>query len=337
MNLGKQINLKGRSLLKLADLSGAELAWLIDLAGRLKEKKRLAIPGRSLDRKNIALIFEKPSTRTRSACTVAAVDEGASVEYLGIHDLHLGKKESIKDSARVLGRMFDGIMFRGFSQKTLEALAKYAGIPVWNGLTDEEHPTQTLADLMTIREYFHAWKGLKVVYLGDGRNNVCLSLMMGCALTGINFVDCAPPELVPGQPVIEQARAVAGRHNCRIEICHEPQAAVKGAHVIYTDVWVSMGEEKKMAERLALLRPYQVNRELMAATGMLRTASCIFLHCLPAFHNQETEITARSGAQEVTDEVFEAPYSKVFDQAENRLHTIKAILVATLTEAEAKK
>lgn len=330
----KRVNLKGRSLLKLADLSDAELIYLIDLADRLKEMKKRRVHGNSLLRKNIALIFEKPSTRTRSACTVAAVDEGASVEYMDMKDLHLGKKESIKDSARVLGRMFDGIMFRGFSQETIETLAKYAGIPVWNGLTDISHPTQTLADLMTIREYFHGLRGLKVVYIGDGRNNVCVSLMMGCAKTGINFVDCTPRALMPGVQILKQATAIAREHNCSLQISHDPKSAVQNAQVIYTDVWISMGEEKKSAERLRLLKPYQVNMDLMNGTGKLKNDGVIFLHCLPAFHNNETETTRKTGALEVTDEVFEAPFSKVFEQAENRLHTIKAIMAATLTDGE---
>ncbi|MDD5482324.1 MAG: ornithine carbamoyltransferase [Kiritimatiellae bacterium] len=327
---GNEINLKGRSLLKLVDLSDEELLYLIDLAGRLKEMKKRRAHGNSLFRRNIALIFEKPSTRTRSACTVAAVDEGASVEYMDMKDLHLGKKESIKDSARVLGRMFDGIMFRGFSQATMETLAKYAGIPVWNGLTDESHPTQTLADLMTIRECFKGLRGLKVVYVGDGRNNVCLSLMVGCAKTGINFVDCTPRELMPDAAVLAQVSALARAHGCTLEISHDLNAAVRNAQVIYTDVWISMGEEKKFEERHRLLKPYQVSMDLMRKTGKLENGGVIFLHCLPAFHNHETEATRATGALEVTDEVFEAPFSRVFDQAENRLHTIKAIMVATL-------
>jgi len=328
----KKVDLKGRSLLKLTDLSDTELIYLIDLADRLKEMKKRRVCGDSLLRKNIALIFEKPSTRTRSACTVAAVDEGASVEYMDIKDLHLGKKESIKDSARVLGRMFDGIMFRGFSQETIETLAEYAGIPVWNGLTDASHPTQTLADLMTIREYFHGLRGLKVVYIGDGRNNVCISLMMGCAKTGINFVDCTPQELVPSAQILDKAGALAREHDCSLAISHDPKSAVQNAQVVYTDVWISMGEEKKSEERLRLLRPYQVNMDLMRATGNLKNDGVIFLHCLPAFHNKETEMTRQSGALEVTEEVFEASFSRVFEQAENRLHTIKAIMVATLNE-----
>lgn len=337
MHIRKNINLHGRSLLKLGDLSDEEMVYLLDLADDLKQMKKRAMCGNRLYRKNIALIFEKPSTRTRSACTVAAVDEGGSVEYMDSHDLHLGKKESIRDSARVLGRMFDGIMFRGFKQQTVALLAEYAGIPVWNGLTDDSHPTQALADLMTIREYFHSLKGLKVVYVGDGRNNVCLSLMVGCAKSGINFVDCTPPGLVPETGIIRDAQVVARDHDCSLEICHDPAVAVRNAHVIYTDVWVSMGEENKHARRAKMLKNYQVNMRLMEKTGMLANGGVIFMHCLPAFHNHETEVTARTGALEVTDEVFEAPFSKVFDQAENRLHTIKAVMVATLSDGGRKK
>ncbi len=327
----KKIDLKGRSLLKISDLADEEMLSLLDLADRLKSKKKRGVRGNLLARKNIALIFEKASTRTRAAFTVAAVDEGGSVEYLGHHDIHLGKKESIKDSARVLGRMFDAIQFRGFKQETVEILARYAGVPVWNGLTDDAHPTQALADLMTIREYFHRLKGLKIVYLGDGRNNVCLSLMMGCAKAGANFVNCTPSELTPDQVRLDDIMAAARRNDCAVTLEKDPEKAVIGAQVIYTDVWVSMGEEAKFNERLRLLRPYQVNMELMRRTGNLDQNGVIFLHCLPAFHNCETELTRTLGALEVTDEVFEAPFSKVFDQAENRMHSIKALMVATLT------
>ncbi|MFA7160887.1 MAG: ornithine carbamoyltransferase [Kiritimatiellia bacterium] len=331
-----KIDLKGRSLLRLSDLSDAEIVYLIDLADRLKKSKK---QGRSRDhlwRKNIAMIFEKPSTRTRSACTVAAVDEGASVEYMDSHDLHLGKKESIKDSARVLGGMFDGIMFRGFKQETVETLARYAGVPVWNGLTDESHPTQTLADLMTIREYFHRLRGLKVVYVGDGRNNVCLSLMTGCLKSGIDFVDCTPRQLMPPANILARSQALASEHGCSLGVSHRPAEAVRGANVIYTDTWISMGEEKKLAERIRLLDPFRVTMELMRRTGNLDRKRAIFLHCLPALHNSGTEVTRKTGALEVTDEVFEAPFSKVFEQAENRLHTIKAIMVATLAKGKIK-
>jgi len=328
------VSLKGRSLLKLSDLSDAEIVYLIDLAGRLKEMKRRRMQRNGLLRKNIAMIFEKPSTRTRSACTVAAVDEGGSVEYMDIHDLHLGKKESIRDSARVLGGMFDGIMFRGFKQETVETLARYSGIPVWNGLTDDSHPTQTLADLMTIRENFRKLRGLKVAYIGDGRNNVCISLMVGCLKSGIDFVDCTPRKLMPDLKVLRQVEAIAAAHDCSLQISHQPNLAVQNANVIYTDTWISMGEEKKLAERIKLLKPYQVTMKLMDATGNLKDRRVIFMHCLPALHNSETEVTRQTGALEVTDEVFEAPFSKVFEQSENRLHTIKAIMVATLSREE---
>jgi len=329
----KRINLKGRSLLKISDLADDELIYLLDLADRLKRKKKRGVRGNLLARKNIALIFEKASTRTRSAFTVAAVDEGGSVEFLGMHDIHLGKKESIKDSARVLGRMFDAIQFRGFKQETVEILAQHAGVPVWNGLTDDAHPTQALADLMTIREYFHRLKGLKVVYMGDGRNNVCLSLMMGCAKAGAHFVDCTPRELAPAQACLDEVQAVARRNAGTVTVQPDPAKAVVGAHVIYTDVWVSMGEESKFDERLRLLKPYQVNMARIRQTGNVDRNGVIFMHCLPAFHNHATELTRTLGALEVTDEVFEAPFSKVFDQAENRMHTIKALMVATLAES----
>ncbi|NLB60184.1 MAG: ornithine carbamoyltransferase [Lentisphaerae bacterium] len=325
-----KINLRGRNLLKLSDLSDAELLALLDLAARLKKEKAQGRQADRLRKKNIAMLFEKASTRTRAAFTVAAVDEGASVEYMDLRDLHLGKKESVKDTARVLGRMFDAIQFRGFKQETLELLAQYAGVPVWNGLTDAEHPTQALADLMTIREYFQKLRGLKVVYLGDGRNNVCLSLMMGCAKSGMHFVDCAPPELLPTNSLLEEARAVAERNGGSITLSQTPAQAVVGAHVVYTDVWASMGEEASFDERRRLLEPYQVNLPLMRCTGNLESAQVIFLHCLPALHNHDTEFTRHCGALEVTDDVFEAPFSRVFEQAENRLHTIKAVMVATL-------
>ncbi len=328
--------LTGRSLLRLSDLTDAELKQLLDLADSLKKNKKMGLQQDRLRKKNIALLFEKASTRTRAAFTVGAVDEGASVEYMGMHDIHLGKKESIKDTARVLGRMFDAIGFRGFKQETVELLARHSGVPVWNGLTDDAHPTQALADLMTIREYFHFLKGLKVVFMGDGRNNVCLSLMMGCAKSGIHFVDCTPSALTPPREILEQATIIAGRNGGSVSVCHEPADAVKGANVLYTDVWVSMGEEAQFAERVRLLKPYQVNMELMRQTGYLAKDSAIFLHCLPAFHNNDTELTKTCGALEVTDDVFEASFSKVFDQAENRLHTIKAVMVATLMTGEGR-
>jgi len=333
----KRINLKGRSLLKISDLSDDELIYLLDLADRLKRKKKRGVRGNLLARKNIALIFEKASTRTRSAFTVAAVDEGGSVEFMSRHDIHLGKKESIKDTARVLGRMFDAIQFRGFKQETAEILARYSGVPVWNGLTDDAHPTQALADLMTIHEHFHRLKGLKVVYVGDGRNNVCLSLMVGCAKAGANFVDCTPPKLAPSPACLDGVQTVARRNACTVTVESDPAKAVAGAHVIYTDVWVSMGEESKFDERLRLLKPYQVNMDLIRKTGNVGRNGVIFLHCLPAFHNNATELTRTLGALEVTDEVFEAPFSKVFDQAENRMHTIKALMLATLTGGDGQR
>jgi ornithine carbamoyltransferase len=257
-------------------------------------------------------------------------DEGGRSEYLSAMEIHLGKKESPADTARVLGRMFDGIFFRGYEQKTVELLAKHSNVPVWNGLTDESHPTQALADLMTIRENFRDMKRVKVVYIGDGRNNVATSLMTGCALTGLEFVNCTPKELAPPSAVMKRHEGIAKKHGGRISVVYDPAKAVKGANVIYTDVWVSMGEESKHDERMEMLKPYQVNMKLMKQTGNLSSGRVIFLHCLPAFHDSKTELTAESGALEVTDDVFEAPFSKVFDLAENRLHTIKALFVATL-------
>jgi ornithine carbamoyltransferase len=326
----RKLDMKGRSLLSPLDLTAVELIGLLDHATRLKRRKRAAQSGALLKRKNIALIFEKTSTRTRCAFTVAAADEGASAEFLDIHDLHLGKKESIRDTARVLGRMFDGIAFRGYKQETAEMIARWAGVPVWNGLTNEWHPTQMLADLMTIRESFGSFKGLKVVYVGDGRNNVANSLMIGCAAVGLHFADCTPPSLSPREGLLREARAIAARSGAQITVEHDPMAAVRGANVLYTDVWVSMGEEAKFNERIGLLKPYQVTLPLAQATGNLEKGRVIFLHCLPAFHDNHTEVTKDLGALEVTDEVFEAPFSKVFDQAENRVHTIKAVMVATL-------
>lgn len=325
------VTLKGRSLLQLDDLSDVELFHLLDLAAEFKGKKRAGIRGDSLRRKNIALIFEKSSTRTRCAFTVAARDEGGGAEYLGTHDIHFGKKESIADTARVLGRMFDGIAFRGFSQDTVEQLARHSGVPVWNALTDEWHPTQILADLLTIREHFGRLQGLKVVYIGDGRNNVANTLMIGCARAGMHFVDCAPAELAPPANLCRDVAVIAAAHGGSVTVSTDPAVAVKGANVVYTDVWVSMGEESKFNERLALLRPYQVNMDLMKRTGHLEDGQAIFLHCLPAFHDFKTDLTRTIGPLEVTDDVFEAPFSKVFDEAENRVHTIKAVMVSSLT------
>ena len=323
--------LVGRSLMRLKDLTGEEMLDVIELSIALKARRRAGIRGDLLKRRQIALIFEKSSTRTRNAASVAIRDEGGAAEYLTKNDIHLGEKESVKDTARVLGRMFDGILFRGFSQVTVETFKRYAGVPVWNGLTDDFHPTQILADLMTIKEHFGRLKGLRVAYVGDGRNNVANSLMMGCAMAGINYVNCTPVELMPSVALVQEALEVARRNDATIEIVNEPLRGVKGANVLYTDVWVSMGEEAQKQTRLRLLQPYQINQKLVAACGQA-DGNLIFLHCLPAFHDFETAVTATSGALEVTDEVFEAPYSKVFDEAENRMHTIKALYVSSLVD-----
>ena len=309
------MNLKGRSFLTLKDYTPEEILYLLDLAADLKAKKKQGITGDSLKGKNIALIFEKPSTRTRCAFTVGAADEGGNPTYLSGNEIQLGHKESIEDTARVLGRMFDGIEFRGFRQDHVEALAKYSGVPVWNGLTDEYHPTQILADLLTMREHFGDLKGLKFVYLGDGRNNMANSLMIGCAKVGVDFVIIAPESLWPTEDLIHLCEGYAKESGSSITVTDDV-AAVENADVLYTDVWASMGEEDKAAERIAILTPYQVNAELMAKTGK---ESTIFMHCLPAVKGKE-----------VTEEVFESAASVVFDEAENRLHTIKAVMVATL-------
>lgn len=326
--------LYGRSLLRVADLTTEEMLELVDLAIALKARRRAGIRGDLLERRQIALIFEKSSTRTRNAASVAIRDEGGAAEYLTKSDIHLGSKESVKDTARVLGRMFDGILFRGFAHATVETLAKWSGVPVWNGLTDNFHPTQILADLMTIKESFGRLDGVRVAYVGDGRNNVANSLMMGCAKAGVDFVNCTPVELNPELELVEEAREVAAGTGAVVEVENDPRRGVAGANVIYTDVWVSMGEEDQREERVRLLQPYQVNAGLMEATGNLG-GELIFMHCLPAFHDNETVLTAESGALEVTDEVFEAPYSKVFDEAENRMHTIKALYVSSLCDLAA--
>ena len=308
------VNLRGRNFLTLMDFSPDEINYLLTLSADLKAKKRAGIRGNSLAGKNIALLFEKASTRTRCAFTVACNDEGAFPEFLGKNDIHLGAKEDVKDTARVLGRMFDGIEFRGFKQETVEALAKYSGVPVWNGLTDADHPTQVLADFLTLRENFGNLRGLTLVYLGDGRNNMSNALMIGCAKMGVNYVVSTPKELEPDKNLLERCRKIA--EHSEIKIINDPKEAVKGADALYTDVWVSMGEEALKEERYKLLRDWQVNSDLMNATGKDTT---IFLHCLPAVKGAE-----------VTEEVFESEASKVFDEAENRMHTIKAVMVATL-------
>ncbi len=309
------MNLKGRSFLTLKDFTPEEIMGLLDLAADLKAKKKQGITGDSLKGKNIALIFEKPSTRTRSAFTIGCLDEGGHPEYLGREDIQLGHKESVEDTARVLGRMFDGIEFRGFSQETVEKLAKYSGVPVWNGLTDDSHPTQILADFLTLIEQFGQLKGLKLVYAGDGRNNMANSLMIGSAKVGVNFTIFAPKKLWPKEELVAQCQEYAKESGSVIEISDDI-LAVKDADAIYTDVWCSMGEEDKAAERVALLRPYQVNSELLAKTGK---DSTIVLHCLPAVKGNE-----------ITEEVFDRFADVIFDEAENRMHTIKAVMVATL-------
>ena len=313
------MNLKGRSFLTLKDFTSEEIAYLLDLAAELKAKKKRGITGNSLKGKNIALIFEKPSTRTRCSFTIGCIDEGGHPEYLGKDDIQLGHKESVEDTARVLGRMFDGIEFRGFSQKNVEKLAEYSGVPVWNGLTDEYHPTQILADFLTLKEQFGKLAGLKLVFAGDGRNNMANSLMIGSAKMGLDFVILAPKALWPTKELIDQCEEYAKKSGASITITDDI-SSVQGADAIYTDVWCSMGEEDKAAERIALLSPYQVNAAMMEKTGK---ESTIFLHCLPAVKGNE-----------VTEDVFEKYADVVFDEAENRMHTIKAVMVATLGEMQ---
>ncbi len=324
-------SLRGRSLMRLTSFTDEEMLNLVDLAAQLKARRKAGVRGDLLKRKNIALIFEKSSTRTRNSSIIAARDEGGGAEYLTRSDIHFGKKESVKDTARVLGRIYDGILFRGFSQKTCEELAEYSGVPVWNGLTDDYHPTQIFADLLTIKETFGGLDNCTVAYVGDGRNNVANSLMMGCAKAGVRYVCCTPKALWPDEAILAESEAVAKRNGVDIRVFDDPVKGVKGANVLYTDVWVSMGEEAKAAERIAMLRPYQINMDLMRATGNLG-GKLMFLHCLPAFHDFNTEVTKDTGALEVTDEVFESQYSKVFDESENRMHTIKALFVSALCD-----
>ena len=324
-------SLRGRSLMRLASFTDEEMMSLVDLAAQLKARRRAGVRGDLLRRRNIALIFEKSSTRTRNSSIIAARDEGGGAEYLTRPDIHFGKKESVKDTARVLGRIYDGILFRGFSQQTCEELAKWSGVPVWNGLTDDYHPTQILADLLTVKETFGSLDDCTVAYVGDGRNNVANSLMMGCAKAGVRYVCCTPKALWPDEAILAEAEAVAARNGVDIRVFDDPVKGVRGANVLYTDVWVSMGEEAKTAERIAMLRPYQINMDLMRATGNME-GRLMFLHCLPAFHDFNTEVTKESGALEVTDEVFESKYSKVFDESENRMHTIKALFVSALCD-----
>ena len=327
------MNLKGRSFLKLLDFTPEEILYLIDLAAELKAKKKAGEAHALCAGKNIALIFEKTSTRTRCAFEVAGHDLGMGVTYLDPSGSQIGKKESIADTARVLGRMFDGIEYRGFGQEIVEALAKYAGVPVWNGLTNEFHPTQMLADALTIRERFGTLKGIKLVYMGDARYNSGDSLMALCAKLGMDFVACAPKKYFPNAALVAQCEAVAKETGATLQFIEDPAEAVKGAHVIYTDVWVSMGEPDEVwQERIDDLLPYRVDAKLMAGAR----PDAVFMHCLPAFHDLGTgigrQIHEKYGldCMEVTDEVFEGPQSIVFDEAENRMHTIKAVMAATL-------
>jgi len=321
-------NLKGRSFLKLLDFTPGEIGDMLQLAATLKANKRAGVSGRALAGKNVALIFEKASTRTRCAFVTACVDEGAHPEYLGKGDIQFGKKETVADTARVLGRMFDGIQFRGYSQEVVETLAKFSGVPVWNGLTDDWHPTQVLADLLTMQEEFGALKGLSLAYVGDGRNNMANELMVGCAKMGMHIRIVSPRALFPKTELVETVRAIAAQTGGQVTVTDDVAAGMAGAHALYTDVWASMGEEAKIPERIAQLKDYKITRAMMAATGRDDT---IFLHCLPAFHNHETDMARQfPDICEVEDEVFEGPRSRVFDEAENRVHTIKAVMVATL-------
>lgn len=328
-------NLTNRSFLKLLDYTPAEMEFLLDLAAELKEKKKKGIPHKLCEGKNVALIFEKTSTRTRCAFEVAAYDLGMHCTFLDPSASQIGKKESIADTARVLGRMYDGIEYRGFGQEIVEDLAKYSGVPVWNGLTNEFHPTQILADFLTIREHFGSLKGKKLVYMGDARYNMGDSLMVGCAKMGMHFVACAPEKYFPNAALIATCQEIAAQTGATLEFITDPMEATKNAHVIYTDVWVSMGEPDAVwEERIQDLTPYRVTEALMANAG----SQCRFMHCLPAFHDLGTtigkQIQQKFGidCMEVTDQVFEGKQSIVFDEAENRMHTIKAVMAATLAE-----
>ena len=329
----EKVTLKGRSFLKLLDFSEEEIRYLLDLSKELKYKKKNNIPHNELKGKNIVLLFEKTSTRTRCAFEVAAYDLGMYVTYLDSNASQMGHKESIEDTAKVLGRMYDGIEYRGYDQKIVEDLAKYSGVPVWNGLTTEFHPTQMLADVLTIEENFKTLKGLKLVFMGDARNNVANSLMVVSAKLGINFVACGPKENMPSEELINTCKKIAYKNNCSLSFSEDVIESTKNADIIYTDVWVSMGEDKSVwDERLKRMLPYQVNKNIFSNTNK----QAIFLHCLPAFHDLNTtvgkSIYEKYGLKEleVTDEVFHMNNSKVFDEAENRLHTIKAVMYATL-------
>ena len=327
------INIRGRSFLTLLDYTPQEIRYLLDLAKEFKALKRAGVPHRYLQGKNIVLLFEKTSTRTRCAFEVAGMDLGMGVTYLDPGSSQMGKKESIPDTARVLGRMYDGIEYRGFSQKLVEELAEYSGVPVWNGLTDQFHPTQMLADLLTLEEKFGSLKGLKFTYMGDARNNMGNSLMVACAKMGLHFTACAPKELFPAEDLVNKARAIAAESGGSVRLTEDTAEGAADADVIYTDIWVSMGEPDEVWEsRIRMLHPYQVNAALMAKAK----PTAIFMHCLPSFHDTRTtigsQIADRFGVKEmeVTDEVFESKQSVVFDEAENRMHTIKAVIYATL-------
>ena len=327
------VNLRGKSYLKLLDFTPAEIRYLLDLSKDFKSMKRSGVPHKYLDGKNIVLLFEKTSTRTRCSFEVAGRDLGMGVTYLDPGSSQMGKKESIPDTARVLGRMYDGIEYRGYSQQLVEELAKYAGVPVWNGLTDQFHPTQMLADLLTIEEKLGRLKGVNFTYMGDARNNMGNSLMVACAKMGLNFTACAPKALFPAQELVDTCRAIAAENGCTVTLTEDVKGGTANADVIYTDIWVSMGEPDEVwAERIKLLTPYQVN----AAAMRNAKDTAIFMHCLPSFHDTRTTIGAEIAQKfgisemEVTDEVFEGRQSVVFDEAENRMHTIKAVMYATL-------
>lgn len=326
-------NIRGRNYLKLLDYTPKEIRYLLDLAKNFKNMKRAGVPHKYLEGKNIVLLFEKTSTRTRCSFEVAGMDLGMGVTYLDPGSSQMGKKESIADTARVLGRMYDGIEYRGFDQNLVEELAEYAGVPVWNGLTDQFHPTQMLADLLTIEENFGRLKGLNFTYMGDARNNMGNSLMIACAKMGLNFTACAPKELFPEESLVEKAREIATENGCTVTLTENVEEGAANADIIYTDIWVSMGEPDEVWEtRIKLLKDYQVNKRVMS----MAKGTAIFMHCLPSFHDTNTtigaEIAEKFGLKEmeVTNEVFESKQSVVFDEAENRMHTIKAVVYATL-------
>ncbi|MCI8741980.1 MAG: ornithine carbamoyltransferase [Lachnospiraceae bacterium] len=327
------VNIRGRHYLKLLDYTPEEIRYLLDLSKDFKRLKRSGTPHRYLEGKNIVLLFEKTSTRTRCSFEVAGMDLGMGVTYLDPGSSQMGKKESIADTARVLGRLYDGIEYRGFDQELVETLAACAGVPVWNGLTDQFHPTQMLADLLTIEEKLGRLKGVNFTFMGDARNNMGNSLMIACAKMGLNFTACAPRELFPAESLVKEAQAIAAENGCRVTLTEDVKAGTKDADVIYTDIWVSMGEAEEIWEtRIRLLKDYQVNRAVMDNAK----DTAIFMHCLPSFHDTKTtigrQIADRFGLEEmeVTDEVFESRQSVVFDEAENRMHTIKAVIYATL-------